>query len=265
MIDNLIKIGLSEKEASVYLATLELGSDSVQNIAKLAKINRATAYVILEKLMNLGLVSTHIYGKKTAFVAENPKELNNLIENQKKDIELKKQKLEDVMNSLVAIYNLKEDKPIVRYFEGADGLEALDRFGHEDLKKTTGQLYAITPADILEEQFPMRRKKSVKERVKQNIKSKVIYTHKNGPFSSDDDKASLREGIFLPRDILPLDGTISIYENWGVKLYTFDKKYPYGVLIQSPIIAKNLKYMFDLAWLGARQKQNDLKMKRAAR
>ena len=36
------KIGLSEKEAKVYLAALELGQASVQNIARKAEVNRAT-------------------------------------------------------------------------------------------------------------------------------------------------------------------------------------------------------------------------------
>lgn len=72
MISTLIKLGLSEKEAKVYLAALELAQDSAQNIAKKAGVNRPTTYVILEKLMKLGLANTLEENKKTLFVAESP-------------------------------------------------------------------------------------------------------------------------------------------------------------------------------------------------
>ena len=41
---------LSEKEAAVYLAALQLGWVPVQDIAKLSKVNRATTYVMIESL-----------------------------------------------------------------------------------------------------------------------------------------------------------------------------------------------------------------------
>lgn len=40
--NKLKELGLADKEARVYLASLELGSDTVQNIAKKSGVNRAT-------------------------------------------------------------------------------------------------------------------------------------------------------------------------------------------------------------------------------
>src|SRR3990172_9078574 len=137
MISLLEKLGFSEKEAKVYLAALELAEDSVQNIAKKAGINRATTYVILEKLMGFGLVSTYEKAKKTHFIAENPQELLNIIKEEELALRQREKEIKDNLSQLVAIYNLKQGKPIVRFFEGADGLEALDRFGRSELKKNT--------------------------------------------------------------------------------------------------------------------------------
>ncbi|MCL5407433.1 MAG: helix-turn-helix domain-containing protein, partial [Patescibacteria group bacterium] len=128
MLSILEKLGLSEKEAKVYLATLELAQDTVQNIAKKAGVNRPTTYFILKKLMQLGLISTLEKGKKTLFIAENPKELENLLDERVRDIERGRKELKDNMNQLLAIYNIKQGKPIVKYFEGLDGLEAMDRY-----------------------------------------------------------------------------------------------------------------------------------------
>lgn len=247
------QLGLSEKEAKVYLAALELGQDSVQNIAKKAGVNRPTAYFVLERLMELGLVSTLEHGKKTLFVAENPKELENLLENEKREIESRRSELKESMNQLLAIYNIKEGKPVVRYFEGADGLEALDRYGHDKLKRNS-EMLSISPIDLVEKYFPNRRLNSLKERVKFGIKSRTIYTHEGGPIASFKNKKELRDGVFIPRDKFPINATISIYPGIGIKLYYFDSNKPYGVLIESKDLADNFALFFELAWKGAKQK-----------
>lgn len=244
------KIGLSEKEAKVYLAALELGQDSVQNIAKKAGVNRPTAYFILERLMELGLASTLESGKKTVFVAENPKELETLLEREKQEMEARRDELKESMNQFLAIYNAKQGKPIVRYFEGAEGLEALDRYGYDRLKKNSESL-GIAPIDVIEKYFPERRARAVKDRVKIKLKSRLIYSHENGPIPESKNKDELREVRYLPKEKLPLSGSISIFPEWGIKIFYYDHHKPYGVLIESKEIAQNMKIIFELAWTGA--------------
>jgi len=251
MIELLIRLGLSEKEAAVYLAALELGEDTVQHIAEKSKVNRATTYVILEKLMSLGLASSVERGKKTVFVAEDPHELGNLFEAQLREVEERKRLLKQSMTQLQAIHNASTDKPIVRFFEGADGLEALDRYGHADVARTQEYL-SIFPADILEKRFPARRKAAVQERVAAGLRSRVIYTHEDGAVLNEEvNKDQLREAKFIPRERLPIDVTITIYPGWGVKFFNFDEGNLFGVLIQSPNIARNMKEVFELAWQSA--------------
>jgi predicted DNA-binding transcriptional regulator len=55
--ETLEKLGLNEKEAKVYLALLELGQDTVQNIAQRASITRPTTYNILDALVKKGLTT----------------------------------------------------------------------------------------------------------------------------------------------------------------------------------------------------------------
>lgn len=248
------RIGLSEKEAKVYLATLELAESSVQNIAKKAGVNRPTAYVILEKLMGLGLASTLVKGKKTFFVAQSPSELENILKEQVSEIEHRKSELNGVMNQLHAIYNANSEKPAVRYFEGADGLTAMDRYGYgQDHLAKGSEILSITPIDIIEEHFGERRRLSVKERANLGITSRTIYTHKNGPISDATNKTELREGVYLPRDKFPVSGTIGIYPEWGIKLYYYDPSKPHGVVIESKELAENMKLLFELAWKEAKR------------
>lgn len=251
----LIKLGLSEKEAKVYLATLELGEDTVQNIGKKAGVNRATTYVILEKLMGLGLVSSIEHDKKAKFIAESPTELVNILEEQKREIEGRRTHLDEAMNQLMAIYNTKKGKPIVRYFEGAEGLTTMDGHGIDEIKVTGKERLSIFPMDIVEEYFPEKRKASLQRRVKAQIKSRTIYTHKDGPVEVERNRRELRDAVYIPRKSFPIDATIEINPDWGIKLYNFKDKNFFGVLIQSPTLANNMKELFELAWTQAKLTQ----------
>jgi predicted DNA-binding transcriptional regulator len=246
----LVKLGLSEKDARVYLATLELGQATTQEISKKSNVVRPTTYLILEKLMKTGLVSTVVEGKKTKFVAENPQELANLLENQKHQIEIRRKELDESMNQLQAIYNASGDKPIVRYFEGADGLVALDKYGHDKYQVQNGEMLSISPHDILERDFGDRRKEAVRQRVASNIKSRVIYVNDNGPMDEQINLEEKRTAIYLSRKDLPIDTTFAIY-SWGVKIFYLNLEKPYGILIEDPKVAINMKHFFELAWLGA--------------
>ena len=65
-------IGLSQKEASVYLATLELGASPASDIAQRARLNRVTTYDILEKLMHKGFISIYTQRGLKIFAATDP-------------------------------------------------------------------------------------------------------------------------------------------------------------------------------------------------
>ena len=72
LINQLEKIGLNKKQAEVYLACLEIGFSTAQNIAQKTTIKRTTVYDILEHLIKQNLVTQTIKGKKRFYVAEDP-------------------------------------------------------------------------------------------------------------------------------------------------------------------------------------------------
>ena len=104
--EQLEKIGLAEKEAKVFLASLELGSSAAQGIAKKAGINRATTYVIIEKLMKKGLMSSVEKGKKTYFQTEDPKRLLKLLEEQEEGLKRKEEEFKKYLPELETLFNI---------------------------------------------------------------------------------------------------------------------------------------------------------------
>lgn len=56
-IEALNKFGLSEKEAKAYICCLELGDSLASEISSKSNLPRTLVYDILERLIDLGLIS----------------------------------------------------------------------------------------------------------------------------------------------------------------------------------------------------------------
>ena len=114
MLEQLKNIGLSDNEAKVYLAMLELGPSSVVDIARKAEINRPTAYVQIEFLKKRGLVSTQTKGKKQLYIAESPEHLGGLLDSQLHEISINKETLSGLLPNLLNLYQSAGHRRLLR-------------------------------------------------------------------------------------------------------------------------------------------------------
>ena len=145
--NDLKQLGLSDKEAKVYLAVLELGPSTATQIAQKAEINRPTAYVQIENLMKLGLMNSHEKGKKTYFVAEPPERLQELVRKNQTEIEERGRRLKEILPELQVLFDSAEERPKVRFYEGKEGLKAIN----EDVFRIKKQeILSIYSADFYE-------------------------------------------------------------------------------------------------------------------
>ncbi|MBU4431940.1 hypothetical protein KKD60_01575, partial [Patescibacteria group bacterium] len=160
-------LGLAEKEAKVYLATLELGQSTVQKISEKAKVNRATTYVVIESLIQKGLMSSAYENKKQYFYAESPEKLNLLFREQAMEIQKKQEYLDRILPNLKALKSRDKEGPTVRYFEGKEGMRAIAEEIF-DFKNGDEKLRMIYSYDLLlkmfteEEVLEMRKKRQNK-------------------------------------------------------------------------------------------------------
>lgn len=251
MLDELKKIGLSENEAKVYLALLELGSSTVQQIAQKAVIKRPTAYVQLESLMKQGLVTNFEKARKTFFRAEDPEYLKKVVEKNRKQAEEEGATLEKILPDLGKLFLTAGERPRVRFFEGVDGIKTMQK---EFLKTHKGgELDVIYSRDDLLKLFPTQLEEYSKERVKRNIRSRMIYTSNEGAGLKKTDAAMLRESRHIPKEKFPLTCDIAF---WGdtVAISALREK-PMGIIIESKEIINSLRAIFELAWEGAEKYQ----------
>jgi sugar-specific transcriptional regulator TrmB len=243
MLTELKNIGLADKEARVYLAMLELGPATVLDIAAKAGVNRPTAYVQIESLKKMGLASTQTKGKKQLFIAESPTQLEHIVATEKQKLAQAQDELAKVLPGLTAMFALGEDKPVVRYFEGKEGLLAMQE---EFLKVKDKQIFGIFSADAVVDLFPTHTDDYSERRIKKGIKSKSIYTSRKGPVLQATDKTALRESKYIPTDKFNFNADITIFDN-NVAITSLQGSIG-GAIITHSNIAQSFKSLFSLVW-----------------
>lgn len=239
-------LGLADKEAKVYVAALFLGPSSVQKIAEQAGVNRATAYVILDQLAELGLVSQSTENKKTVFVAEGPTALNRLFERQSEQIEQRREELKELMPELEQTQRSEIGKsPVVRFYKGVEGVKSANAEAQKRAK--IGAVgYGVVNYDEVEKIVPDILKTNPSQRLKKKRSSKLIYSYK-GVVPSD--PKLLRETLKVS---VPIKADVSLGEE-VVTFVTYGGKDSIGVIIESKEIVGVLRQLFEMAWESKKQ------------
>src|SRR4051812_12667076 len=107
-------LGLSEAEARVYLACLEIGAGTNTQIARISTLNRITNYEILKRLRERGVATEVAAMKVKKFSVMLPDVL----------IRMSKEKVaaaEEALPSLLALSS-NNVRPKVSFYEGIEGI-----------------------------------------------------------------------------------------------------------------------------------------------
>ncbi|HLG25677.1 MAG TPA: helix-turn-helix domain-containing protein [Candidatus Gracilibacteria bacterium] len=228
-------LGLTGKEAKIYLAALELGSNPVSAIASKAKLNRVTTYDILEKLIKRGMVSSIIKRKIKFFTAVDPELL--LTEFKKRTGELEK-----ALPDLKRLYG-ETVHPKVRYFEGIEGIKSIYA---ETLTSKTEILNYCNSKEI-REFWAQYDQEYVQERVQKNISLRGIAPDDEyGRRVHAEDNAMNREIRLVPKDKYNFTNEIHIFED-KVAIISF-KDELIGMIIECGEISKTQRAIFEMVW-----------------
>ncbi len=179
----LVEIGLSEKEASVYLALLQVDFASIHDIASKTNIKRTTVYPVLESLQQKGLVSETQKDKKVLFQAAPPERLETYVDRQKILFDEKAKRLKDIIPQMKSIQREQGERPIVKYFEGRDGaISAYEEFYAFSPKK--GEVGGfIFNRDLLNKTFTKEELDSyLKIRKGKKLDPVSVYNNVDGDF-----------------------------------------------------------------------------------
>ncbi len=235
MEQELREFGLTEKEVTVYLACLKLGTALVQEIAKAAGTYRTYTYEILRSLKEKGLVTYIIKSGKQYFEVAEPEKLLNIL--REKEIKIQK-----ILPDLNTIYKTTPEKPKIEIYEGKEGLKSI----LDDMIKTKQEIWVYGSTEkqiqLLNFYFP----NFIVRRVAAKIRTKVL-TERSPPALAirKKSKEELREMRFFPKGI-KFPTVTNIYGN-KVAILSLEREIV-GVIIENRDIVETQRTIFKLLW-----------------
>ena len=243
--DILLKIGLSDREAEIYLRLSEYGSLRASQLAKDLKLPKTTVIESLYLLEEQGLVSRIKQKNSFIFNAEDPEILLLYLDKKAKEIQTNKALL---AKALPSFRTIKSDKniPRVRYFEGHEGIIQL----YEDSLRSKSEIYAYGSSEdelrYLPDYFPEYWDRRASAGIP--LTALMPNTDLNGKHTKKTDIAHLRKTyLFSEKYRTPLE--IDVYDN---KVILMSFKEWFGVMIESEVIASAMSNLLKLARDGTK-------------
>lgn len=231
------KLGLSPKEARLYLVSLETGPATIAKLAQKSGVKRGTIYEFLGEMLEKGLLEATVSGKRKLYAAVEPKKLEKIIDRQK-----------EILNSLIPDLSLLissgQDKPKIKFYEGREGLllvynEILDLPESSEIVgyATFEGVYRVFTENSIANYIKMR--------VARKIRQKLIMP--SDKFTQNHtDKDELRETILVPKEKFPITSEINIYQNKVAIMSLGEEKV--AVVMESKQVADTQRAIFNLLW-----------------
>lgn len=245
MISELTKIGLSLEEAKTYVACLEVNGGAVSTIAKKAQSNRVSCYHTLENLLKKRFVTRHTKNNIQHYAPESPE---NILALAQEKVNLTK----GILPELNALIGILDFKPKIRVYEGKDGIGRIFRESLEAKSEILGytnlKRFIDFSPDLFREYTGKKLNRNIKTRyLSPNIIETVDVIR---PFLPKKYNQDLLEILLVNKNQFPFDNEILIFDN-SVCVVSLKPDELMGLIIESQTLARTMKAIFDLAWLGA--------------
>ncbi len=237
-LDLIYNLGLTENEGRVYIATLELGYATIQEISKKSGVKRTSIYNFLGSMKARGLLTQTRKKNREYFVALHPKKF---LEKEK----VKIQEFEHVLPGLIAVVNRQRGRPRVQFLEGVEGV----RLAYTHALAATKEILAWSDfqasVKLLGDEYFFDY--FTPERIRLGITERVIVNDSPGARRYElHNKREMREMKILPTNAEVVT-EINIF-NDTVALMSFRSQPPVAVLIEDHAIATTMRLIWQSTW-----------------
>lgn len=243
-LNQLKKLGLSEKEARLYLISLETGPTTIAKLAQKSGVKRGTIYEFLGEMVEKGLLEVTVSGKRRLYCGTEPKKLQKIIERQK-DI------LDKLIPDLSLLTATSPARPKIKFYEGIEGIlkayyEILDLPDGSEVVgfATLGEIYKLFTRNDVDRYVKKRAAKKIKEKL-------IMPTDEYSESHSQDNKKEWRETLLIPRNKFFITNEINVYQNKVAIVSLGEEKV--AVIIESQQIADSQRAIFNLIWNNLRK------------
>lgn len=233
----LARLGLPGKVGRFYLAALELGEAPVSEVAQRAGISRTTAYDLLPRLVEEGLLTRVEKSGRIHLAAEDPEALLA-------GFDARRALLGSLLPDLKALHRRSTARPRVQTFEGPDGMR---KIREDRLQCRSRRLRAIlSTADLFEAPGRREMDRYIARRIAAGIALQAIRPRTTDAEVIWPSRASdLRELRYAPPG-LAFTMTMYVYDN-RVSLVS-SRRENFAMIVESDEYAALMDALFELLW-----------------
>jgi sugar-specific transcriptional regulator TrmB len=160
----------NHREASTYIECLQMGTGSVQEIARRLNSNRVTIHSTIEQLIKKGLLFETIKGKKRLIAAESPDVLFRILQRKSNELKLIEKELEQTAKLLYSVQSPGRNSWNVKVYENEDGFKKI----LEETLSAKNSISVFTSSKILANVPPTYFNDYYKRLSESNIYSRII-------------------------------------------------------------------------------------------
>lgn len=251
LINSLMQLGCNQKHVKFYQAAFILGPATLLEVAKKARLQRSTAYLIASELIEMGLISEDHQTYKKRFLAAEPDIILQKLEARHRLLGRNNIALKEMLPDLRATHQSTLIRPRVRTFSGKAGLVSV----WKDILSEQQEILLWTNQDI-ERQFFGEDIHAlfIKERVEKKIPTRVLATDS---LRAKDLQVTDERNLRQTRILSPLATFTSETYIYGNKVAILDiGKDIFGVITESRQIADSHRNMFELSWQNTLSESN---------
>lgn len=236
MRETLQEIGLTEKEALLYLACLEHRPLNASRISELTSIQRTDCFAIAKKMVGKGLLIEERLKRSVLFKAVAPKKIFSAYEKRLEN-------MREALPSLEALtQSVEKGRPTIAYYTGASGLEQISR----EASFSGGELLVFTAKEFITKDNGLYQKKHVAERTQHHTTCRTIVGMSSEALShKEEDSGAKRETRVIPLDLFDAQTTVGIYKK---RVFVMDYKKHFGFIVDDEHFANTLAQLFELTW-----------------
>lgn len=232
-------LDITEQQAEIYLALLELGPTSVGKLINKIIIDRSSCYDCLKRLIKRGLVTYIIKDKKRYFEAVNPERLLQILNEQESTLERKKEELTKMMPALMEKSKSKTRLEEATVYKTKQGMRSFFDLTLKDTKK----ILVISGTGKALKNMPYYFIKWHKIRQEKNIAFKIVFNNElKGDTVTNMPFCAIK---FMPKEYSAPSTTLIFGGKVGILLWSDT---PTAFVIDSKEIAKTYKKYFELIW-----------------
>ena len=246
IITKLQEIGISQAESKVYITLIKLGNAKAGQIISLIELSSSNVHEALEKLSKRGLVSFIIKNGVKEYTASDPKNLELLLQEERKKLENKEDSMKNLLKDLKSIQKLPQQDQNAEIYMGFNGIKSAfsKLLARHEINSDYVFFYRYEEkdADKVNEFFS---KMDIEDYYKK-IKTRGIFSPEYRKlFNKRKNKIEAKFTEY------PIPSSINIF-NDKVLIISWGEK-PIGYLIESFEISAMFRELFESIWKNAKK------------